>query len=315
MNILILSCGTRYKLVEYFKDRSNGFDRVVVTDCSEYAPALYVADKYYIVSRMDSEGYIDELIDICKKEYIDVVLPLQENELLLISKNKGRFENTGIKAAVSEYASVCMCKDKYNMYKFLNKNEVPVIETQLLKDVIESYGSNKELIVKPRCGAGSVGVMKVKTTRLLEALYEETKDELIVQPYIDGREYGIDVYVDYLSSEIKGLFCKEKLRMRAGETEKSKSVKKDKLEALARKVVRLLNLKGAIDIDVIEKNGEFYILEINPRFGGGYPHAYECGVNFPKLMAVNCKGNVNKNEMIDYKENVVALKYSNLIIR
>lgn len=318
MNILILSCGTRYKLVEYFKENGNGYDKVVATDCSQYAPALYIADKFYIVSRITSEGYIDELIEICRKEKIDIVLPLQEDELLFIAENKIRFESIGVFVAISEYSLLKLCKDKYNMYKYLTDNKIPTINTQLVADMVNNGDISNvdvgEMFVKPRYGAGSIGTMKVSTGKLLEALYKDLEDELIVQPYIKGKEYGVDVYVDYISSDVKAIFCKKKLRMRAGETEKSVSVKIQKIEELVKKTVGLLNLKGAVDMDVIENNGEYYILEINPRFGGGYPHAYECGVNFPKMMAINCRGRINDDSMLDYDENITALKYTDLIM-
>lgn len=315
MNILILSCGTRYKLVEYFKNRDNSFDKVVVTDCSEYAPALYISDKYYIVSRMNKDGYIDEIIDICKKENINVILPLQEDEILLISKNRKRFEDIGILVAISDYSVLSLCKDKYELYNYLNKEGVPVVKTQLLKDILDDNTKIDEVFVKPRYGAGSVGTMKVKTNMFLKALYEESGEELIVQPFIQGKEYGVDVYIDFISSDIKAIFCKEKLRMRAGETEKSKSVKISEIEEMVKKVVGLLQLKGPVDIDIMEYYGNYYVLEINPRFGGGYPHAYECGVNFLKMMAVNAKGQVNTDNVMDYHEGVVALKYSDIVIR
>ena len=136
-----------------------------------------------------------------------------------------------------------------------------------------------------------------------------------MQPFIQGKEYGVDVYIDFISSDIKAIFCKEKLRMRAGETEKSKSVKISEIEEMVKKVVGLLQLKGPVDIDIMEYYGKYYVLEINPRFGGGYPHAYECGVNFLKMMAVNAKGQVNTDNVMDYHEGVVALKYSDIVIR
>mgnify|MGYP002594735995 FL=1 len=97
MNILILSCGTRVKLVQYFLQRESGFEKVVVTDCSNYAPALYVADKYYIVPKMTEPDYLKSLLEICEKEQIKVVLPLQEDELLLIAKERKQFEDLGFR--------------------------------------------------------------------------------------------------------------------------------------------------------------------------------------------------------------------------
>ena len=315
INILILSCGTRVKLVEYFKQAESGFENVIVTDCSEYAPALYIADKYYIVPKMTEANYMDEIVNICKLEKVGAVLPLQEEELLLMAEHKSMFESMNILLAASEYQTVALCKDKYKLYQVLNEVRIPTIKTQLVCDWLKNKQSvSREMFVKPRMGAGSVGAMRVKTRAFLEALKGENPDQLIVQPYIRGKEYGVDVYVDFISGQITALFCKEKIRMRAGETEKSVSVKVPEIKELIIKVVHNLQLKGALDIDVLEENGKYYILEINPRFGGGYPHAYECGIDFPKMIAQNAANHANVALEDKYETGVIALKYSDVLI-
>ncbi len=314
MNILILSCGTRNKLVSYFKENKY-FEKVVVTDCSEQAPALYEADKYYIVPRMKEVGYLDCLIDICKKEDIQIVLPLQEEELLLIAQNKKLFEEQGIIPIVSDYEKVLLCKDKFLLNKWLEEHAINAVPTVLATDYLKNAVEREDIYVKPRLGAGSVNTMPVHSKRLLEALVEDTAEELIVQPSISGKEFGVDVYVDIISKEVIACFCKEKLRMRAGETEKSLSVKNEQIKELVTKAVKALGLVGPLDVDVMEWNGEYYILEINPRFGGGYPHAYACGVSFPDYIACNGKGERNASGMDAYAENTLAMKYSELIIK
>lgn len=314
MNILILSCGTRVKLVQYFLQRENGFDKVVVTDCSNYAPALYVADKYYIVPKMTEPDYLNSLLEICEKEHIKVVLPLQEDEVLLMAKERNVFEKKGCLVAISGYEQLMLCKDKYKMYKFLHKNGIPTFYTEIAENCIETLQEREDIFVKPRWGAGSIGTMRVKSKCMLEALIAESQEELIVQPYIRGTEYGVDAYVDFVSAEIKALFCKKKIRMRAGETEKSISVKCLAIERLIENFIGTLDLRGALDIDVMEVQGEYYILEVNPRFGGGYPHAYECGVNFPKLLSVNANGRINQIEYRKYPQNIIGLKYTDIIV-
>ena len=314
MRILILSVGTRCKLVEYFKNNNSGFDKVIVTDCNRYAPAIYMADKYYIVSRMTEPGYVDDIIEICIKEKINVVLPLQEDELLLMAKNKIKFSNKGILLAVSDYETVSLCRDKYEMYRFLCKNKIPTVETVLSEEVEKILPTMQEVFVKPRNGAGSIGNMRVNSKELLKALVNTCEDSLIIQPYIEGKEYGIDVFVDWISGDIISMFCKEKIRMRAGETEKSISVINDEIENLVKNVLSKIDLRGAIDIDILEKEGKFYILEINPRFGGGYPHAYECGVDFTKMLSVNASGVPNHISASKYSEGVLALEYSEIEI-
>lgn len=314
MNILILSCGTRNKLVSFFKECSE-YDKVVVTDCSELAPALYEADRYYIVPRMNQEGYFETLLEICDKEEIGVMLPLQEEELLLIAKNRDRFRDVGVLPIVSEYEKVLMCKDKYALNGWLNEQGILAVPTIRAKDFVAQKKDVEEVYVKPRFGAGSMNTFAVHSSRLLEALVEDIEEELIVQPSIKGKEYGVDIYVDMVSREVVAVFCKEKLRMRAGETEKSLSVIHPEVEKVVTDAVLALGLCGPLDVDVMEQDGKYYILEINPRFGGGYPHAYACGVSFPEYISRNGKGEANFVKTDAYPENVLVMKYSEIVVK
>lgn len=314
MNILILSCGTRNKLVQYFKE-CNEFDKVIVTDCSEQAPAIYEADRFYIVPKMKEPGYLDCLKEICEKEDINVLLPLQEDELLLIAQNKESFSTIGVLPLVSDFDKVSLCKDKYMLNMSLKEQGINAVSTVQAEDYLTTAETGVDVFVKPRFGAGSINTMGVRTKKLLEAMLEEATTELVVQPRIKGKEYGVDVYVDTESGEVVALFCKEKLRMRAGETEKSKSVKNDEIKDLVIKAVSFLQLRGPLDVDVMEQDGVFSILEINPRFGGGYPHAYECGVSFPKCIARNARKEKNPVCLDAYQEDTIAMKFSDIIVR
>ena len=124
MNILVLSAGTRDKVVRYFKETLKGKGNVIATDCSNLAPAIYDADKAYIVPRIDAPDYIDKVIDICKKEKIDGVFSLIDPELSLIAKERARFEEVGTKVIVSDFDLCEMSLDKYAMYEFLSKKGI-----------------------------------------------------------------------------------------------------------------------------------------------------------------------------------------------
>ena len=102
--------------------------------------------------------------------------------------------------------------------------------------------------------------------------------------------------------------------MRAGETDKSVSIKDDKLFELIRAFVKKAGFKGIIDIDIFKVNDEYYISEVNPRFGGGYPHAYECGVNVPRMIISNIEGKVNDKEIGQYDEDVYMMKFNEVLI-
>ncbi|MBQ7841634.1 MAG: ATP-grasp domain-containing protein [Lachnospiraceae bacterium] len=322
MNILILSCGTRNKLVRFFKEtlknRPEG-GNVIVTDCSEWAPALYEADAFHIVPRMTEPGYLEHILDICKKEKVNAVLPLFEDELDLIAQNRQMFEAEGIVPVVSEKETVALCRDKYLFYQHLVKNNIPALPTCLgLEEFDAMYAAGKmdfPVFVKPVNGCGSVGISKVEDRELLEILCRRSEDGLLIQQFADGEELGADIYVDLKSQKPTAIFTKKKVRMRAGETEKSVSVKDETLFALIEKTVLTLKLAGPVDMDIFKVNGQYFISEINPRFGGGYPHAYHCNVKFPELIAENLCGRENRCAIGEYEEGICMMKYSDEIVR
>ncbi len=139
-------------------------------------------------------------------------------------------------------------------------------------------------------------------------------DNLMIQEFMDGTEYGVDVYIDMISNEPISIFIKEKVKMRAGETDKSLSIKDNRLFDLILEFVKKAGFKGIIDIDVFKVNGEYYISEVNPRFGGGYPHAQESGVNVPKMIINNLSGKMNENRLGDYKEGIYMMKFNEVEI-
>lgn len=318
INILILSCGTRNKIIQYFKKELYNQGKVIATDCSNLAPALYEADKYYIVPKMNEEGYKEKILSICKENNIKAVLSLIDPELSLLAKNKVAFKDIGTLPIVSDYNKVEMCFDKYKMYQYLVQNNFKTAKSYINKEAfyedIEKRKIGFPVFVKPVKGSASNNISKVISKDEIEMLFNRF-DNLMIQEYIDGKEYGVDVYVDLITGEISGLFIKEKLKMRAGETDKSVSVRDDKLFNLIQKFVDKVGFKGVLDIDVFKRNDEYYISEVNPRFGGGYPHAYECDINFPKMIIENVKGNKNEVFSDEYKEGIYMMKYNDINIQ
>lgn len=317
MNILILSCGTRNKLVRYFKEKENGINKVIGTDCSVYAPALYETDNHYLVPRMTSPDYLDTISDICRKEKIDAVLPLQEDELFLISSHRELFTDVCVTPVVSAPDTVELCRDKYAFYQHLRQNNLPALPScKGLSEFQSRYGAGEmdfPVFIKPVRGCGSIGIQKADNMELLSVLCKYSGEDMLIQQFADGEEYGVDLYVDMLSHKPVSIFAKKKLRMRAGETEKSVSVKDEALFALIKRTADSLALSGPVDMDIFCINGSYYISEINPRFGGGYPHAHSCGVNFPKLIAANIAGKENADTIGHYEEGICMLKYTDLL--
>lgn len=318
MNLLILSAGTRNKVVEYFVKTLAGKGSVVATDMSELAPAIYEADKYYIVPRMTEPGYLDVILDICKKEKINGVLSLIDPELSLLAKNKDKFEAVGTTVIGSSYELCEMSLDKYEMYKWLKDHDYKCAKSYMDKDEfyadVEAGKANYPVFVKPARGSASIAISKVYDKETMELLFAHDEG-LMIQEYLNGQEIGADVYIDMISGEIVSIFTKKKLKMRAGETDKAVSFKDDNLFDLIKKFVSEARYRGQIDIDIFDINGEYYISEVNPRFGGGYPHAYECGADHMKLIATNLEEKVNKVHIGEYESGIYMMKYNEIMVK
>ena len=315
MNILILSCGTRNKIVQYFKKTLAGQGNVIATDMSPYAPALYEADRHYIVPRMTAPGYLDVIFDICRKEEITGVLSLIDPELALLAKNADRFAQLGVTVIGSEYEACELAFDKMKMYRCLSKHGYACARSYTDRNAFFAEAENGSIsypvFVKPVCGSASLSINRAADAETVNFLMDHSSD-MMIQEYLHGQEIGADVYIDLICGEVVSIFTKKKLLMRAGETDKGLSFKDDALFELIKKFVKEAGFRGQIDIDIFDIDGTYYISEVNPRFGGGYPHAYECGVDHMKLICNNLEGKANQPSIGNYRENLVMMKYVEL---
>lgn len=318
INILILSAGTRNKVVRYFKKTLAGQGKVVATDCQNIAPAIYDADKCYIVPRITSPDYIDIIAGICQKEHINGILSLIDPELELLAENREKFEKIGVTCIVSPLEAVKMAFDKMKMFRFCESNGIDSVKSY---DDIDRFKADLAkgkiafpVFVKPICGSCSINIQRVEDMAMLEELWRRY-DNLMIQEFMTGQEIGADVYIDPLSGEVIEIFTKKKLLMRAGETDKSVSFKDAKLFEFIENFVTKAGYKWNIDIDIFEKDDKYFVSEVNPRFGGGYPHAYECGCDFMQLIKNNLEGKKNKPNIGDYDDDVYMMKYLDVMIK
>ena len=138
---------------------------------------------------------------------------------------------------------------------------------------------------------------------------------LMIQEFLNGQEFGADCYIDLISGELVSVFTKKKLLMRAGETDKAVSYKDPALFELLDRFIGESGWRGQIDIDIFRVDGEYYISEVNPRFGGGYPHAYESGCDHMKLILRNLQGLRNERQIGAYETGIIMMKYNEVMIR
>ena len=319
MNILLLSSGTRNKIVQYFKKTLLGKGNVICTDMSDLAPSIYEADKFYTVPRMTDPDYLNIILDICKKEKVDGVLSLIDPELSLLAENKDKFAAVGTKVIGSSYELCEMSFDKFAMYNWLISHGYRCAKSYMDKEDffadVEVGKAKYPVFVKPARGSASIAVSKVYDKETVEFLFAHDEG-LMIQEYLEGQEIGADVYVDMVSGKIVSIFTKKKILMRAGETDKAESFKDGKLFTLIKKFVSEAGYSGQIDIDIFDVNGDYYISEVNPRFGGGYPHAYESGADHMKFIVNNLEGRSNECVVGDnYEEGIYMMKYNEVMVR
>lgn len=320
MNYLMCSVGRRGELMKDFHLSMEKDSRIIATDNSQYAPALYFADRQYIVPRIDSPGYIDVLLDICKREDVHAVTTLIDPEIMVLAENREHFEEIGVEVLAPYAETARICFDKYKMFKYLTANGVRTTKTwgtlPEARQAIESGELEFPLFVKPRTGSGSVGARKIFNLETLKEAFD-ADPSLIAQELMTGEgsfDLDADIYVDTVSHEPVSVFTKRKISTTIGGANKTISFKDEKLFRFIEDAMRHFKFNGPIDADFFCKDGEYYLSEINPRFGGAYLHAYGAGVDFIKLIDNNLKGKANAPQIGDYDDGVVMMMYDEVKI-
>jgi carbamoyl-phosphate synthase large subunit len=300
MNILFTCAGRRNYLLNFFKEELKGEGLVMAADMQMSASAMAVADKKFIVQEVYAEGYIDSLLNICAENKVNALISLNDLELPLLSARKGDFEQIGTKVIVADISAIDIAFDKKKTVEFANSIGVKTPKTftnfNEAAVALEKGDLSFPLVVKPRWGSASIGLefpsnqeelelayrllfLRLSRTMLAEASKSDFENAILIQEKIDGIEYGVDVLNDF-DGKTRQVYVKEKLAMRAGETDKSTLRNKPEIEEMGFKIGNSLKHIGNLDCDVFEKDGRLYLLELNPRFGGGYPFTHMSGGNY-----------------------------------
>lgn len=318
MNILFCSAGRRAELLKDFRKSLTADSRIIAADMSPYAPAIYFADKHYMVSGIHEPAYLEEIADICRKEKIDVITTLIDPEIEILAENRGLFEAMGITVLAPYPETAALCFDKFKLFHHLRACGIPTPDTygdfESTAQAIADGKLTLPVFVKPRTGSGSVGARRVNTMDELRQAFAEDSS-LIAQELMDCADMDADVYVDTISHEPVRIFTKRKLETKIGGANKTVSFKDEAAFAFIREALRHFSFCGPIDVDLFYRDGQYYLSEINPRFGGAYLHAYGAGVDFVKLIENNVKGIANAPAFGDYEENVVMMMYDSVVIQ
>ena len=315
MRILLTSVGRRGYLVKFFKEALTNNDQIWGADNSKYSPAFHYCDNALLLPPVTDADYVDKLIKYCKKNNIDMVIPLIDPELEVLAAQRQKFYDENIMVVISPLKTVKIAFDKYLTYKFGKENNINVPETVLsveeALELIQSGRLNWPVVVKHRKGSASMNITYCENKKQLINAFETCPFPMI-QEYIEGDEYGYDLFGDFEFKPVS-VFCKKKLKMRAGETDKAISTDDKELIEFGQKILESLQLFGPMDVDVLISPQGPKLLEMNPRFGGGYPCSHLAGANFPKKLIALRNGRKLKSDIGSCPAGVVMLKQDEII--
>lgn len=284
MKILFTSVGRRVELMQAFRQAAEELNvdlTIIGADITESAPALYFCDETRIVCRIKDENYIPQLLNICKEDGVDCLIPTIDTDLLLLAENKGRFEAIGTKVLISAVDKVQLCRDKrFTADYFISLG----LKSPQPTDDVDAYNMGYPAFIKPKDGSSSVDAYKVNNEKDLRT-YASKIDDYIIQPFISGREFTIDIFCDYNGNPVF-ITPRERLAVRAGEVLKTQICQDDVMIEEMKTLIADYKPCGQITVQLIqdEVTGDNYYIEINPRFGGGAPLSIKAGADSAKAV-------------------------------
>ena len=313
-NILITSAGKRVALTRYFKETLCRFypgAKVFTTDMNpEMAPAGYVSDGCFKVPRVTSPDYPDILLNICKKNEVGMVIATIDTELLLLADLKESFRRLGIMVIVSDRNFVEVCRDKRNTGSFFERHGIRMPRE------IDKYHPTFPLFAKPYDGSLSTNLHYIKT---VDELTQEILDDpkLLFMEYIDKKvyqEFTVDMYYGK-DNRVKCIVPRERIEIRAGEINKGRTVKNGILTFLKEKLGYVKGCVGCICVQLFfhPETEDMVGIEINPRFGGGYPLSFMAGGNYPELLIREYFRGEDICYSDNWKDGMLMLRYDDAI--
>ncbi len=301
LNILITSIGRGTDMVVIFKNALGENGKVFVSN-SVMTSAMLKADGYVISPLIIDETYVDFLLDYCKANDINAIISWFDLDLVVLSKNKKRFEKNNITVLVSDEQAIKTCNDKWNAHQFLAslglKQPKTYIDLDLLKQDLRMNVISFPVIMKPRWGSGSVGLFQIDDFDELDVLYRkthkiifssvvkyesavDTNQCIVIQEKLNGSEHGLDIFND-LNGNYVTTIAKKKLLMH-GNTQIAQIVDSKPFEDIAKIISTNLKHIGNLDIDCfLTEQGDIYVIDLNCRFGGQYVFDHMAGADFPK---------------------------------
>ncbi len=319
-NILITSAGRRVSLVRAFsRELKQYFENASVFTAElkpNISPACQVSDGFFELPRVTSKNYIEELLRLALKLEVGMLVPTIDTELAVLAENRALFSESGIEVVVSDLGFVNKCRDKRKIHGFFEEHNIPV------PAAIDKHSPRFPLFVKPYDGSCSVDIYLIENEAQLsqEILSNE---RLLFMEAVDRKnyeEFTIDLYYNS-QGQLRCVVPRKRLETRAGEVSKGLTVRNTTCDFVKQNLSLIPGARGCLTLQLFRRissvapeEPDFYGIEINPRFGGGYPLSYLAGANFPKWLIEEYFLDIAPTYFEDWEENLLMLRYDDEVL-
>jgi carbamoyl-phosphate synthase large subunit len=307
VNVLITSASRKVGLVRAFQSAlaARGGGKVIATDSSPFAAALYVADRHFLTLPSADPKFLDQLLEFCRRKEVSFVIPTRDEELPILAEARARFEQQGVRVMVPDSETVRICQDKLATVNFCQSHGFATPRT---------YSRNewKEIafpaFVKPRFGKGSAGVRRVNNEAELRAAVRDP-GQWLVQKFISEPEFTIDLFADF-NGQVLSATPRLRQLVVAGESYVSRTVNEPALIEVSARLANELHLIGHNTIQCFWDGREAKFIEINPRFGGAAALSIAAGMNTPAMLLGLLAGEAVPAQIGAFRSDLVMLRFT-----
>ncbi|OPZ97589.1 MAG: carbamoyl phosphate synthase-like protein [Planctomycetes bacterium ADurb.Bin412] len=314
--ILFPCVGRRVSLVRAFQQSCKrlGYQpRLIGSDKTEYSSALQCCNKKYVVTPVFQNGYAQEMMNIVRKERVDLLVPTVDLDLPVWAERREELADTGCTALISTPEVVQICQDKRQMFRFLREHGFRTPETYSVEEILKRKKHTFPYFLKPWDGHASRGNAVARDLEELK-FYTRRIPNCMVQDFVDGQEYTVDVFVDFAGA-VRCAVPRRRIETRAGEVSKGVTVKNPSLMQRCKELMEALGAgPGVITIQCfLTVKNQIEFIEINPRFGGGAPLSIQAGADFPYWILQFLTGHKPRISFDKWRDKLVMLRYDGAI--
>lgn len=336
MNILLTSSARRVDFVGFFQEalkNANIIGNVIVADPEDNAPSLQAGDKSYVIPHQTDDNYIDAILKICEQDEVAAIVPLNDWEVPKLAAHKDTFNKLGVSLFIPDTDVIEKVRDKAKYRQVLGefgvKAPLSFIHMEEAEQAIKNNEVSFPLIVKPRNGSASVGVEIADNLEELKYAYElavkeikespmhddtdkEASENIVIEQVIEGDKYSVDMFNDLNGNFLTSL-NRRQLEMRGGDVDRCVTNNQKELKELARRMGENLGHAGYMNADVYYDGKDYYVIDINPRFGGGYAFSHKAGANIPAAIIALTAGAEMKEDWLTQEPDLELARHDTVI--